>query len=244
MVKYHYRHKLTSQSEKEVFIWFRNDSIFKLGWSYFILMFILEAMLPEWVGDENGIIENLQLLWLIGGLFYCIKAHSYKYADWGGSSKALWKAGTIYFFLLIMREISWSRVFFTNPDGSMIQYSQMGLYGKLVHPMVGILIVSMLILLYKARIWRMLKIVKIPVKSFSLLLLFIFFSWVGERTNFTGFHGQVAEELAEFGAYMMMYVLLKDADSILRLSANEAKSVTSHESDGLTDENKIPKLQN
>ena len=207
-------------------------------------MFILEAMLPEWVGDENGIIENLQLLWLISGMFYCIKAHSCKYSDWGGSSKALWKAGTIYFFLLIMREISWGRVFFTNPNGGMIQYSQMGLYGKLVHPMVGILILSMLILLYKTRIWRMLKIVKIPVKSFSLLLLFIFFYWVGERTNFTGFHGQVAEELAEFGAYMMMYILLKDADSILRLSANEAKSVTSHESDSLTDENQIPKPQN
>lgn len=140
-----------------------------------------------------------------------------------------------------MREISWGRVFFTNPDGGMIEYSQMGLYGKLVH---GILIIIMLILLYKARIWRMLKMVKIPVKSFALLLLFIFFSWVGERTNFTGFHGQVAEELAEFGAYMMMYMLLKDTDSILRLSANEVKSLPSHESDDLTDENKIPKLQN
>lgn len=223
-----------------MFSLFRNDSIFKLGWSYFILIFILEAILPEWVGDENGIIENLQMLC---GMFYCIKAHSYKYADWGGSSKAFWKAGTIYFFLLIMREISWGRVFFTNPDGGMIQYSQMGLYGKLVHPMVGILILSMLILLYRARIWQMLKIVKIPVKSFSLLFLFIFFSWVGERTNFTGFHGQVAEELAEFGAYMMMYVLLKDADSILRLFANEAKSVTSHELNYPADENRISKFQ-
>lgn len=102
-------------------------------------MFILEAILPEWVGDENGIIENLQMLWLFGGMFYCIKAHSCKYTDWGGSSKALWKAGTIYFFLLIMREISWGRAFFTNADGGMIQYSQMGLYGKLVHPLVGIL---------------------------------------------------------------------------------------------------------
>ena len=45
-------------------------------------MFILEAILPEWVGDENGIIENLQMLCLIGGMFYCIKAHSYKYSDW------------------------------------------------------------------------------------------------------------------------------------------------------------------
>lgn len=222
---------------------FRNDSFFKLGWSYFIVMFILEAILPEWVGDENGIIENLQILWLLGGMFYCIKAHSYKYTDWGGSSKSFWKAGTIYFFLLIMREISWGRVFFTNPNGGTIQYSQMGLYGKLVHPMAGVLIVSMLILLYQARLWRILPIVKIPVKSFSLLLLFIFFSWVGERTNFTGFHGQVAEELAEFGAYMMMYILLKDADRRLRLFSFKAKSVASHESDYLTDENQMPNFQ-
>lgn len=204
-------------------------------------MFILEAILPEWVGAENGIIENMQMLWLIGGMFYCIKAHSYKYSDWGGSSKALWKAGTIYFFLFIMREISWGRAFFTNPDGGIIQYSQMGLYGKLVHPLVCILIVSMLILLYQARIWRVLLITKLPVKSFTLLLLFIFFSWVGERTNFTGFHGQVAEELAEFGAYMMMYMLLKDADKILRLFVNEAQAVAA--CDSITEENQIPNFK-
>ena len=81
MVKYHYQHYLTDQSERKVYILFRNDSIFKLGWGYFILMFILEAILPEWVGDENGIIENLQILWLIGGMLYCLKAHSCKYAD-------------------------------------------------------------------------------------------------------------------------------------------------------------------
>ena len=121
----------------------------------------------------------------------------------------------------------------------MIQYSQMGLYGKLVHPLVGILIVTMLILLYQARIWRVLLITKLPVKSFTLLLLFIFFSWVGERTKFTGFHGQVAEELAEFGAYMMMYVLLKDVDSILRLFANKAQAVTSHELHYPADESRI-----
>lgn len=142
-----------------------------------------------------------------------------------------------------MREISWGRVFFTNPNGGMIQYSQMGLYGKLVHPLVGILIVTMLILLYQARIWRVLLITKLPVKSFSLLLLFIFFFLVGERTNFTGFHGQVAEELAEFGAYIMMYVLLKDADKILRLFANEAQAVAACDANCLTDESQISNFQ-
>lgn len=183
------------------------------------------------------------MLWLIGDMIYCIKAHSCKYTDWIGSSKAVWKAGTIYFFLLIMREISQGRVFFTNPDSGMIQYSQMGLYGKLVHTLVGILIVTMLILLYQARIWRVLLITKLPVKSFSLLLLFIFFFWVGERTNFTGFHGQVAEELAKSGAYIMMYMLLKDADKILRLFSLETKSVSSYNSNYMSDESRILNLQ-
>ena len=31
----------------------------------------------------------------------------------------------------------------------------------------------------------------------------------GEKANFVGFHGMVAEELAEFGAYMMMYQVVK-----------------------------------
>ena len=197
----------------------RKDRFFTLGWLYFIFMFILAAILPEWVGDENGIIENLQLLWLLAGMYYCIQSHSRSFADWGGKPKALWNAGVIYFFLLIMREISWGRTFITMPDGSMIQYSQMGLYGKMVHPLVGLLIVSALVLLYRARIWKFLHLVKIPVKSFALLLLFIFFSWVGERTNFIGFHGQVAEELTEFGAYMMMYVLLRDAGRRASLKA-------------------------
>lgn len=142
-----------------------------------------------------------------------------------------------------MREISWSRVFFSNPDGGTIQYSQMGLYGKLVHTLVGILIVTMLILLYQARIWRVLLITKLPVKSFSLLLLFIFFFLVGERTNFTGFHGQVAEELAKSGAYIMMYMLLKDADKILRLFSLETKSVSSYNSNYMSDESRILNLQ-
>lgn len=204
----------------------RKDRFFTLGWLYFILMFILAAILPEWVGDENGIIENLQLLWLLAGMYYCLQANSRTFAAWGSKAKALWNAGVIYFFLLFMREISWGRTLITMPDGSMIQYSQMGLYGKLVHPLVGLLICSALVLLYQARIWKFLRLVKIPVKSFSLLLLLIFFSWVGERTGFVYFHGQVAEELAEFGAYMMMYLLLRDAGKRAAAKSSVPQTVT------------------
>lgn len=195
---------------KEAYILFRKGEWFILGWIYFILMFFLEAFLPAWTGDENGIIENIQLLVLFGSMYYCYKLCSCKLPDWGGEQKSLWKAGIIYFFLLIMREISWGRTFVLHPDGSMYQYSEMGLYGKLVHPLVGILIIATVYFLYRAKIFSFIKKVKIPVKTFCLLLLFIAVQYVAEHMD-TPFKGNVAEELCELGAYIMMYYLIKDS---------------------------------
>ena len=115
-----------------------------------------------------------------------------------------------------MREISWGRTFFPTASGGFISYSEMGLYGKMVHPMVGILLAVLLVLLYRAKVWQALKITKIPITSSILLLLFIGFSWVGERTAFFLFSGELAEELAEFGAYMMMFMMTKEAEQRLR----------------------------
>lgn len=122
----------------------------------------------------------------------------------------------IYFFLLFMREISWGRTFFLNPDGSILQYSQMGLYGKMVHPIVSILIVTLISLLYRARICEILLKIVFPAKSFCLLLLFILAAWIAERTSCAFFHGEVAEELAEFGAYMMMFFLVYNTSEELK----------------------------
>lgn len=189
---------------------FRMDKWFKIGWIYFFVMFLLEMWLPEWTGNENSIIENLQMLWLVAGILYCFKMRRKKQLSYGGEVSKLWCSGIIYYFLLFMREISWGRVLFTSSSGGIMQYSEMGLYGKIVHPLVGCLILIALVMLYYGKLWRVLSIIKLPIKSFVLLLLFIFMSWVGERTNFTGFHGQVAEELAEFGAYMMMFYITRD----------------------------------
>lgn len=190
---------------------FKKGEWFKLGWIYLPVMFLLEIILPVWTGDENGPIENLQMLWLFGGFYCCWKTLSHQLRQWGGNAKSLLYGGMIYFFLLIMREINWGRTLLTHPDGSYYEYSDMGLYGQLVHPMVAVLIVALLICLWRAKVWKFLLMIKIPARSFILLLLFIYFSWLGEKGNVTGFHGAVAEELAEFGAYMMMFHLLQYA---------------------------------
>lgn len=187
---------------------FKKDGWFIVGWGYFLMMFIFEAFLPTWTGEENGIIETLQMFFLFTGFYVCLRFKSSRLKDWGGDKKSLLSAGSIYFFLLIMREINWGRALLRHPDGSFYQYSDMGLYGQLVHPVVGILIVLLLICLWRSKVWKFLQLVKIPAKDFTLLLLFIFMAWVAEKTDFTGFNGMVAEELAEFGAYMLMSRLM------------------------------------
>lgn len=195
---------------------FRMDNWYLKGWLYLGIVFPLKLLLPEWWGRENGIIENLQLLWLVSGIIYCWRMRHSHHTLLKDKELKVWSAGMLYFFLLFMREISWGRVFFTDAQGNMLQYAQMGLYGKLVHPLVGALIVLALVLCYEAKIWRIIKIVKLPLKSFLLLLCFVALAWLGERGCVALLRGQVMEELAEFGAYMMMYYIVKDLGSRLQ----------------------------
>ena len=91
----------------------------------------------------------------------------------------------------------------------MYKYSDMGLYGQLVHPMVGVLLILVLLLLWRGKIVSFLKAIKFPIIDFVLLALFILMGWVGEKANISFFHGMLAEELAEFGAYMMMFQIVR-----------------------------------
>lgn len=60
---------------------FRKDPLFIPGWIYFFLMFPLASRLPESFGCENGIIENLQMFWLFGGLILCSAALDHRFQD-------------------------------------------------------------------------------------------------------------------------------------------------------------------
>ena len=68
---------------------FRMDKWFLGSWLYFFAACALSFVLPEWTGKENGIIENLQLLWLVGGMAYCWHMRSSKQLAWGGCANKL-----------------------------------------------------------------------------------------------------------------------------------------------------------
>ena len=195
---------------------FSRKDCFILGWIYFGLMFVLEALLPEWMGNENSVIENLQMLWFFAGIWYCYRMASAPMYDWGGKQSSLWYAGFLFFFLLAAREVSWGRALFYHADGRMYKYSDMGLYGQLVHPMVGGILVLILFLLWRGKIIAFFKSIKFPTMDFVLLVLFIFMGWLGEKANIALFHGMLAEELAEFGAYMMMFIIVRNTGKYLQ----------------------------
>lgn len=188
-----------------------------MSWIYLLLLIPLNMVLPSSWGDENSVIENIQMVCLITSGIMCYRYRNVKLVQWNGSQKALCYAGALYFFLLSMREISWGRALILHPDGSTYQYSEMGLYGQLVHPMVAVLLVMLIYLLYRAKLWNLLRILKFPTKSFLLLLLYILMSWIGEKGSISMFHGELAEELAELGVYYMMFYLVRDSLEKLRI---------------------------
>lgn len=195
----------------------RKDNWFIPGWIYLFALYFLNKVLPKAWGAENSVFENIQLVFLIAGFGWCAKMLGEKLPDWGGNQKALWQAGMIFFFLLFARELSWGRVFFIDAAGRIADYSIYGPHGKtIVHGLVGVLTLGMLYLLYKAKVWNYLKLTKIPDKNFTLLLLFIAVSWVGEKGKYPSFHGDLAEELAEMGAYMMMFYLLRESTEYMK----------------------------
>lgn len=185
-------------------------------WIYFALLLPFNNILPASWGNENGVVESLQLLFLAA----CIGIFAYYYGkktiDWYGSAKALCLSGCITFFLLMMREISWGRVLILRPDGSISQYSDLGLYGKLVHPIIVVLIIIAIACIYRAKVWRIFRYIKIKVKYVVALVLFVAMARVGESHSISLYSGNLAEELAELGVYAMLLIMLRDGLEQLR----------------------------
>lgn len=208
---------------------FRKSKLFIPGIILFIIMFPLYWISPEcpgedyWImdhsksfwpicwGEENGPIENTQMVVIAYGLYYCYTLAKQRLKDWGGCQKALWGAGGIFFFLVAMREISWGRVFFRDPTtGNMIEYAEMGLYGKMVHPLVAILLVAFVYLCYKGKVWRFIMDAKISWTMTLQMVGFVVFQWLAEHNKLSFFQGDVAEELAELGAYLMIVAIFQN----------------------------------
>ena len=168
---------------------------------YIPFVFIVKEFLPQNIARENGPIENFQLVLLAVGVYLCwqaMKKTNIKY------DKYIWQAGMLFYILLFGRELSWGRALLMRDDGTMPQWSDLGLYGQLAHPLIGIALVYLCILFYRGGFFRFLTAVKIPMWDLVFLIMFVVLVDVSEHYDFSIFHGEIDEELFECAMYFEM----------------------------------------
>lgn len=168
---------------------------------YIPFVFIVKDFLPQNIARENGPIENFQLILLAVGVYLCwqaMKKTDIKY------DKYIWQAGMLFYILLFGRELSWGRAILMHDDGTMPQWSDLGLYGQIAHPLIGIALVYLCILFYRGVFFHFLTTVKIPMWDLVFLILFVVLVDVSEHYDFSIFHGEIDEELFECAMYFEM----------------------------------------
>lgn len=168
---------------------------------YIPFVFIVKEFLPQNIACENGAIENFQLVLLAVGVYLfwqVMKKTNIKY------DRYIWQAGMLFYILLFGRELSWGRAVLMRDDGTMPQWSDLGLYGQIAHPLISIALVYLCILFYRGGFFRFLTTVKIPMWDLVFLVMFVVLVDISEHYNFSIFHGQIDEELFECAMYFEM----------------------------------------
>ena len=150
----------------------------------FIKIFNLENI------EENTLLENLQLIALLGGFFASIKTKKYT---------TFFTFLAMLFLLMFAREISYGRVFI---DEEVVHFNK-----KLCHIIVGIYIgLGVLYALIK-KIWidiiDMIKNIKFPIWTFLIAVLCVLIQIISEKT----LHNTCIEETVELMLYCSMVVL-------------------------------------
>lgn len=178
--------------------------IYSVSWIAIITaLLILPAIkyLPQQFGYENGLLENLQMVFLF---FCCYLGFSAKY------NKKFFKFTALVVIILILREINCGRtIFFPIPGEVNAFYGWKDIkYGWLAHPLYGIYMASVGIYflvnkLYK-NLWDIVKNIKFPIWNIILLFVGIILGEYAEKCT----HNFVFEEMGELLFYTSLTGIL------------------------------------
>ena len=151
----------------------------------FIKIFNLETI------EENTLLENLQLVALLGGFFVSIKTKNHK---------TFFTFLAMLFLLMLAREISYGRVFINE---EVVHFNK-----KLCHILVGIYIGIGILYALTKKIWvdiiNMIKNIKFPILTFLIAILCVLIQIISEKT----LHNSCIEETVELMLYCAMVVLV------------------------------------
>lgn len=148
----------------------KSDRIALWGCIYFVLAVPFAAVLPSWVGWENGPIEILQDIVLFAGAIYCITLFC---RASGRYRHGLWLAASAYFLILLGRELSWGRVFMpigmTDHGPDFVSMHALPYY-KVVYGIIAVAILMTVLSFVAYAPWRRIcQEISTPVITFVLI---------------------------------------------------------------------------
>lgn len=115
-----------------------------------ILLFPVALTLPKAYSFENHLIENLQVVVLLGG-FLMTLGFVRKMRD-HAHIRNFWRTALPIWLIMALRELSWGRAFYPvgmTEDGPVFISLQELWYGPAVHPALGVIIVVLLFFAWK-----------------------------------------------------------------------------------------------
>lgn len=186
-------------------IWCRKCDIPLWACVYFLVAFPAAFLFPPWVGWENGPLEMVQNIVLAAGaaccsVLFCKARGPYRHG--------LWLAASVYFLILLGRELSWGRVFMlkTMTDHGPVFVSMHSLpHYILIHGIIAVIILMTLLALIVLMPWKEIFLhIPFPGPAFLILIAASAFAALGDKGLLTG--GPFDENLEE-EMELLVYIL-------------------------------------
>ena len=172
---------------------------------YLLAIIPISFIFPVKYAWENGPIENTQACILF--VFFIINVYFYFKIR-----KKLWITASIFFFLLLGRELSWGRVFFPlgmSSNGPIIMPMSQFPHHTLINIIVGICIFTVILGLIFTIPYRQIVFHKIfPVAKFIMLAITVLLSTIGDHGYlFSNQQSELIEELSELLMYFILFCI-------------------------------------
>lgn len=158
--------------------------------------------LPETWGYENGPLENLQMLALLVGFIFAIRAKV---------NKKFFYFAAMVIGILALREVNCGRtLFFPVPGEVNTFYGWKDIkYGWLAHPLYGLYMAWVAFYFFKNKLfitlWNIVKKIKFPVWNVLLLLLGMALGLIAEKSM----HNAIMEEITELLFYVSLTGIIR-----------------------------------
>lgn len=175
-----------------------------------IISLVFFFFLPPSIAYENGLLENLQVVeLLLGAVFACFVAAK----AINTSERNIWYCGAVTFLICAGRELNWGRVFYPVADHNKFLPLKALWYGPIVYPIVGLAIITVLMVLWRSRLFSFIAERKIPFWNLFLFISLYFLANFSEHRPMylLGQHldGEVLEELFECICYWLMIDIMR-----------------------------------